>query len=155
MEPTAVERGCMGGIINIIITGGPRRRGMRCRLCRPCRLLRGDDRVCVTCVVPGKKPQASAEEDEMKGISCPSTGKTSSETTKLQLGEHSGPIHIHTYRVDYELGSPRGLRVRTLHNEPISGPQLALSDLSVQHRSETPARLTRQWKYYPYTYISC
>lgn len=47
MEPTAVERGCMGGIINIIITGGPRRRGMRCRLCRPCRLLRGDDRVCV------------------------------------------------------------------------------------------------------------
>jgi hypothetical protein len=34
---------------------------------------------------------------------------------KLQLGEHSGPIHIHTYRVDYELGSPRGLRVRTLH----------------------------------------
>jgi hypothetical protein len=46
MEPTAVERGCMGGIIIIIIIGG-RRRGMKFRLCRRCRVLRGDDRVCV------------------------------------------------------------------------------------------------------------
>jgi hypothetical protein len=46
---------------------------------------------------------------------------------KLQLGEHSGPIHIHTYRVDYELGSPRGLelRVRALSSPPARG--LAIS----------------------------
>lgn len=43
----AVEKARTGIISIIIIIIGGRRRGMRCRLCRPCRLLRGDDRVCV------------------------------------------------------------------------------------------------------------
>lgn len=97
-EPAAVERARTGITFIIIITGG-RQRGKRFRLCRPCRLLRGDNRVRGGLVGGGsligrrvgKKSPFVFRRRASYAISCP---VPSLSKQKWQLGDYSEPMHL-------------------------------------------------------------